>query len=117
MPELNPYWKNRDIKLKTVLIPTDIKHLFTIAIKNLLDTINKEKTNFEEFNLIINAIKDSNGRDVEIELPESFIKYIFWKPIRDIFEKDISVEEIASLKSFFQTVYKKQPNSFVSCRK
>lgn len=117
MTELNPYRKERDLKLIKVSIPSDIKHLFVIAIKKLLDAINKEKTNFMEFSLISNAIKDSNENDVEIELPSSFIKYIFWKPIRDIFEKDITPEEIASLKLFYWTVYHKQPNSFVCCRK
>lgn len=117
MADLNPYYKEREQELVKVLIPSDIKHLFIISIKKLLDAINKEKSNFMEFSLISNAIKDSDENDVEIELPSSFIKYIFWKPIRDIFEKDITPEEIASLKLFYRTVYHKQPNSFVCCRK
>ncbi|MBK8484832.1 MAG: hypothetical protein IPL31_10955 [Saprospiraceae bacterium] len=50
--------------------------------------------------MILDAIKVTNDV-VEIELPYSFIRFKLWKPIRDIFEQDISLEETASLDTSF----------------
>jgi hypothetical protein len=117
MPQINPYRKTENTKYSKVTIPSDIKQHFITAIEHQCKITNLESSHFTEFNKILDGIKVSNDQDAEIELTDSFIKYTLWKPIRDIFETDITSQEIASLKTFFHTIYHKKPNSFVSCGK
>ncbi len=117
MSQINPYRKELDKKRIRLIIPNGLKHHFAVAVSNQVDVIQLSKNHLEEFSTILNAIQTSADQDVEIELPSSFVKYVLWKPIRDIFEKDITAEETAGMKAFYKSVYHQKPNAFVSCGK